>query len=223
MGYLDELKREADAVRAAQTVDVGALERNTLTTDGACQSASRYLGSLAQQLNVLQPKSRGVFRFDSQNEFRNLQLTDFRADSRMKKLRDASVFDHVALSFTMKTGRKIMLAGDFPPTIEKLEARLNQCGAPYDSEIIRDTESGKFIEKRFTVKAEFRGTVKLLPDHDIGWIEFQVANLDGFGTTTVFFPAIEIGSQRLDELAKWITGQPNRFLEGGQGLRRIEY
>lgn len=222
MGYLDDLKRQAEEAKAKRAGDGGALERNTLTTDAACHAAARYMATLAQQLNVLQPMSRAVFRFDSQNEFRNLQLSEFKADSRLKKLRFADVFDHVVLSFSMKTGRKLTLSGDFPPSIEKLEARLLQCGARYSSEIIRDPANGRFLEKRFSVDADFRGTARLIPDHDTGWIEFQVANLDGFSTTTVHFPAIEVGTARLDDLARWITGEPNRFLDGGQGLRRVE-
>ena len=44
--------------------------------------AARYFVSLAQQLNVLQPTSKAVFRFDARNVFRDLKLGHFRADSR---------------------------------------------------------------------------------------------------------------------------------------------
>ena len=50
-----------------------------------------------------------------------------------------------------------------------------------------------------------------------------MVNLEGFETVTVQFPAFEVGSQRLDELARWIVGEPNGFLRGGQQLRRVEY
>ena len=64
---------------------------------------------------------------------------------------------------------------------------------------------------------------RMLPDHDTAWIQFQVVNLEGFETVSVHFPAFEVGSQRLDELARWIVGEPNRFLNDGQNLRRVEY
>lgn len=223
MGYLDELKRQAEAAKAQQTTDRSAIERNTLLVEAACQSASRYFVQLAQQLNVLKPVSRSVFRFDTQTEFRNLQLSGFRSDARMKKLRHVDVFDHVALTFDMKTGSRLTLAKDFPPTMEKLEARLLQCGAPYTGEVVRDPQTGKFVEKRYEIRADFRGAVRVLPDHDNGWVEVHVVNLEGLGTTRVRFPAFEIGTARLDELARWITGEPNRFVDGGHELRRIEY
>lgn len=221
MGYLEELKRQADETLAQQTQDVGALQRNALLTDSACQSASRYFGTLARQLNVLQPVSKAVWRFDSRTSFSQLRFTDFRADSRMRKLRDAEVFDHVVLNFSAKTGGRVTIAKDFPPEIEKLEARLRQCGAHYESQVIRDQENGRFIEKRFELLADFQSSVRVLPDHDAARITFHIANLDGFETVSVVFPAFEVGTARLDELARWINGEPHSFLRDGQHVRRL--
>jgi hypothetical protein len=221
VGYLDELKRQADAALAQQNQDIGALQRNALLVDSACQSASRYFGTLARQLNVLQPVSKAVWRLDRRTSFSQLRFTEFRADSRLKKLRDIEVFDHVVLSFAARTGTRVTLAKDFPPEIEKLESRLRQCGTHYESEVIRDLENGRFVEKRFELIADFQGSVRLLPDHDGGRIAFQIANLDGLETVSVVFPAFEVGSARLDELARWINGEPNAFLRDGQHLRRV--
>ncbi len=221
MGYLEDLKRQADEALARQTQDIGSLQRNALLVDSASQSVARYMATLARQLNVLQPLCRAVYRFDNKHSFRQLRFTDFRSDSRMKKLRDAEVFDHVVLNFTAKTGTRVSLGKDFPPEIEKLEARLRQCGAFYEASVIRDPDNGKFVEKRFDFIADFQASVRMIPDHDAGAITFHIANLDGFETVSVVFPAFEVGSARLDELARWITGEPNAFLRDGQHLRRI--
>lgn len=223
MGYLDELKRQADEARARTTVDLAALERNSLVTDGACNAAFRYLASLAQQLNVLQPVSKAVYRFDAKNTFRNLKMSNFRCDSRQRRNRNTEVFDHVVLGFDVKTGTRVTIAKDFPPEMDKLEARLTQCGAQFFTETLNDPQNGRFLEKRYEFKADFSGVVRMIPDHDTAWIQFQVVNLEGFETVSVQFPAFEVGSQRLDELARWIVGEPNGFLKGGQNLRRVEY
>ena len=221
MGYLDELKRQAEEARAQQTQDIGALQRNAMVTDSACQVAARYLNTLAQQLNVLQPASKAVWRLDNRTVFNQLRFGDFRADSRMKKLRHAEVFDHVVLNFSARTGQRVTLAKDFPPEIEKLESRLRQCGANYESEVIRDPENGRFVEKRFQFVADFVSSVRLLPEHDAARIDFLIINLDGFETVRVSFPAFEVGSARLDDLARWIVGEPHHFLRDGQHLRRV--
>ena len=223
MGYLDDLKRQADEARARETLDTAALERNALVTDSACQSAFRYLVSLGQQLNVLQPVSRAAYRLDARNVFRNLKLSGFRADSRLRKLRNAEVFDHVVLAFDLKSGQRITISKDFPPEIEKLEARLKQSGCEFHSESLYDSEGGRFLEKRFEGVADFHGVVRMIPDHDSAWIQFQIVNLEGFETITVQFPAFEVGTARLDDLARWLVGEPNGFLRDGHGLRRVEY
>ncbi len=221
MGYLDELKRQAEAARAQQTQDIGALQRNAMVTDSACQVAARYLNTLAQQLNVLRPASKAVWRLDNRTVFNQLRFGDFRADSRMKKLRHAEVFDHVVLNFSARTGQRVTLAKDFPPEIEKLESRLRQCGTNYESEVIRDPGNGRFVEKRFQFVADFVSSVRLLPEHDAARIDFLIVNLDGFETVRVSFPAFEVGSARLDDLARWIVGEPHQFLRDGQHLRRV--
>ena len=101
--------------------------------------------------------------------------------------------------------------------------RLAQCGTHYTTEILNDPANGRFLEKRFEFKADFTGVIRMLPDHDTAWIQFQIVNLEGFETVTAHFPAFEVGSQRLDELARWIVGEPNAFLRDGQNLRRVEY
>ncbi len=221
MGYLEELKRQADEALALQTQDIGALQRNAMLTDSACQSTARYFDTLARQLNVLQPVARAVWRFDSRTTFNQLRFSDFRADARMKKLRDGEVFDHIVLNFAAKTGTRVTIAKDFPPEIEKLEARLRQCGAHFESEVIRDPENGRFVEKRFELLADFHSSVRVLPDHDAARIAFHIANIDGFETVSVVFPAFEVGTSRLDELARWITGEPHSFLRDGQHVRRV--
>ena len=221
MGYLDELKRQADEALAQQTQDIGALQRNAMLVDSACQTTARYFHTLARQLNVLEPASKAVWRFDSKNSFSQLRFSDFRSDSRMKKLRDADVFDHVVLNFAARSGTRVTIAKDFPPEIEKLETRLRQCGAHYDSEIVRDPDSGRFVEKRFELIADFQSSVRVLPDHDAGRVTFHIVNLDGLETVSVVFPAFEVGTSRLDELARWINGEPHAFLRDGQHLRRV--
>ena len=64
VGYLEELKRQADAALAQQTQDIGVLQRNALLTDSACQTTSRYFGTLARQLERPAAGFEGGRRFD---------------------------------------------------------------------------------------------------------------------------------------------------------------
>lgn len=222
MGFLDELKRQADALKAQQTGDSASLERSSALTEAACKSVSSYFNALAPQLNILRPQSHARFVLDRQNTFEALQLCDFRVDSRRKKLRNDEVCEYLVLHWQLKSGRPLQLMKDFLPDIEKLESKLTQSGARVENEAVRNPENGKFLGRRYTFVADFFGSVRVTPQHDVARLQFQIHNLDGFETVSLDLPAIDIGSVRLDELARWIVGHPHTFLKDAQNLRRVE-
>ena len=222
MGFLDDLKRQADEAKARLNTDTGQLERNAALTDAACKTASTYFSTLVQQLNVLQPRSKVTYRLDRRTAFPDLQLCDFRSDARRKRLRGSEVFDHVALRWKLMSGTRLALVKDFPPDIEQLESRLRRSGAQVHTETIRNPLNNKLQEMRYELVADFEAAINITPDHDAGRVRFEAVNLDGFETVTTEFPAFEVGTGRMDELARWIMGEPHGFLNGGQGLRRVE-
>ncbi|WP_293678683.1 PQQ-binding-like beta-propeller repeat protein [uncultured Phenylobacterium sp.] len=83
-------------------------------------------------------------------------------------------------------------------------------------------DNGKLQEMRYELAVDFVLGVHVTPEHDRGRLHFKFVNFDGFETVTAEFSALEVGSTRLDELARWLLGEPHRFLEGAQGLRRVE-
>ena len=222
MGFLDDLKRQADAAKATQNIDSAALARNAALVDAACKTAFAYFNTLGQQLQVLQPVSKLRYRLDNRHVFEGLKRCEFRADARRKTLRGTEVFDHVVLNYQLKSGTRVSITKDFLPDIEKLESRLRQGAATVDREPVHNPDNGKLQEVRYSFVADFHASVRITPEHDRGVLQFQLVNLDGFETVSVEFAAIEVGSERLDELARWLVGEPHEFLKGGQQLRRVE-
>lgn len=222
MGFLDDLKRQADAARAQRTTDTAALERNAALADAACKTVFTYLSTLGQQLEVLKPVSKVRYALDKRCVFDALPMLAFRTDARRKRLRGAEVYDFVAMQCQLRRDERVSLVKDFLPEIEKLESRLRQGSVRFDAEAVRNPDNNKLVEMRYAFPVDFTLAVRATPDHDAGWIRFQLVNLDGFETVTVDFPAIEVGSARLDELARWLVGERHRFLDGGQNLRRVE-
>jgi len=222
VGFLDDLKRQAEALKQQQTGDAAALARNMALTEGACKTVFNYFVALAPQLDVLRPTSPTRFLLDRQHVFEGLRLTEFRVDSRRKRVGNDEICDHIVMHWQLKSGRALKITKDFLPDMEKLESRLRQSGAQVDSEAVRDADSGRAQGRRYTFVGDFVGSVRLTPHHEAGRVQFQLQNLDSFETVTVEFPAIEIGSGRMDELARWLAGQPHSFLKDGQNLRRVE-
>ncbi len=226
MSFLNALKNQAQATAAVQQGDASVIARNTQMVEGACKEAVAYFHTLAQQLNVLQPASAGRYVLDRQTVFRTMPQVNFRVDARRKetgsKAQTIEVFDHVVIHWELQGGGDLELNKDFPLDIEKLEPRLRQSGAKVDVEAQRDPDSGKLLNMRYRFFALFLASVHLLPRHDEGLITFKLMNLEDFDTVWATLPAYEVNAARLDELARWIVGQPHRFLDGAVHIRRVE-
>jgi hypothetical protein len=222
VSFLDDLQRQAAALKSQQTIDSAALARNTALAEVACKTTLNYFMTLASQLNVLQPTSPARFALDRKHHFDGLRLSDFRVDSRRNSLRNEDVFDHLVLHWRLKTGQELQILKDFLPDIEKIEPRLRQSGAKVDAEALRNPDNGRLQGMRYSFVADFFGNIRVTPLHDSARLHFQLNNLDGFETVSLELPAIEVGSQRLDELARWLAGHPHGFLKDALALRRTE-
>lgn len=222
MGFLDDLKRQADAIKAQQTRDTSGIERNTALVEAACKNVLDYFVALAPQLNVLQRITSARYVLDRQTSFTDLQQKDFHADARRGALNQQRVFDHVVLHWQLFGTGNLVLHKNFLPDIEKLESRLRQSGAEVDSEAVRHPDTGKLQSMRYSLALKFRAQIRVKPLHEEGCVQFLLNNLDGFESVTVDFPASEVHNRRLDELARLILGEPNEFLAGGRNLRRVE-
>jgi hypothetical protein len=61
-----------------------------------------------------------------------------------------------------------------------------------------------------------------VPDHEQGKLQFTTTNFDRLESLIVEFPAQQVGTELLDELAKWWLGEPNTFTSSGQIVQIIE-
>jgi len=223
MSFLDDLKRKATELQATRSVDHDTLARNTGLVEAAAQAASRYLLDLGKQLEVLRPVSKVSYAFDKKTRLEGMPMVDFRFDARRKRLREQDLIDHISFSCMVRSKEAVTLRKDFVPDSKRLEARLWQSGAHCETETVRSPETGHFVEMRYVFVPEVRLALKIVPNHDGGTLHFTFNNLDDLETVECEFAPHEVGqTRRLDELARWWLGEPNRFLEGAGQLRRIE-
>ena len=171
---------------------------------------------------MLKPVSKVTYFLDKRHPIDKLKLIDFKVDARRKRLRGNEVFDHVVFRYVLKSNQRLSLTKNFINDIELLESRLRRSGAPMRNEAVKNPETGKLLEMRYEIICDFNASVHITPDHDGGRLRFELVNLDGFETVNVEFPAFEVGNARLDELARWLLGEPNNFLKDGLNLRRVE-
>lgn len=227
MSFLDQLKQQAQARQAQERQDLGEIERNTAMTEAACATVWRYFSDLGRQLDVLQPVSRQRYVLDSRCVLEGLPMREFFGDIRKQRvqlgpLAERELVQHMLLRATLRSGREVVLSKDFVPEIEKIQGRLAQAGIQCVGEHERDAGNGRFLAAHFRFTADIVALTRVVPLHEQGQLRFEIQNLDGLASVTASFKAFDVTSARLDELARWWVGEPQRFLDGALEVRRHE-
>ena len=215
MSFLNQLKQQANALQTLQTANLLNLEANAEATEWACQVVWRYLQDLARQLSVLTPDAPR-FSLDGKTPWPQMKLADFRTDSRKKKLRDKEVYDYIAMGWDIVPKAGLPMGGsvsvNFPPELERVKQRLAYGHIEHEQKNLRHPEKNTLQAICFEYVTKARGNVTVTADHDNGQILFRLANADGFGVVTSTWAAGKIDHSLMDELAKLVVAQPNRFL-----------
>jgi hypothetical protein len=76
---------------------------------------------------------------------------------------------------------------------------------------VRHPEKNTLQAIEFEYLTETRGSIALTPDHDNGSVAFRVLNASGFGVLERTCAAGDVTQDLMDELAKLLVGQANRF------------
>jgi hypothetical protein len=214
VSFLNQLKSQAKALQKEQGEQQLNLEENTARTEEACRFALPYFQDLARQLNVIAPAGPR-FSLDGKTPWPAMKLVEFRVDSRKKTLRSREVFDYIAMGWRVVPAIGEPVGGvvrvNFPPDLQRVEARLAMGPVKHERKDIRHPEKNTLQAIEFEYITETRGNVVITPDHDKAVLGFRLLNAVGFDITTTTRDAAQLRHEMLDELAKLIVSQPNRF------------
>lgn len=215
MSFLHQLKSQATALQAQRQVLDEQLGEKCERVQAACTMVLGYLQELGRQLTVIEPDSAS-FTLDGKTPWPPMKQVDFRVDSRRKMLRDREVFDYIAMGWRIvpRFGKPVggLVRVNFPTEQQKVEARLAMGPVKHDRREVRHPEKGALLEVRYEYITETRGSVMVHADHDRQLLNFRLLNTNGFEIHTAAWPVQRVGQQMLDELAKRIVAQPNRFV-----------
>jgi hypothetical protein len=214
MSFLNQLKSQAKALQGGQVQLQLNLEENTAQTEAACRCALQYLQDLARHLNVIGPAAPR-FSLDGRTAWPAMKITEVRVDARKKMLRDREVFDYLAMGWRVvpQIGEPVggRVTVNFPPDLQRVEARLAMGPVRHERKEVRHPEKNTLQALQFEYVTETRGNVVVTPDHDKAVLAFRLLNATGFEIRTVAWPAAKVKADVLDELAKLIVSEPNRF------------
>jgi hypothetical protein len=214
VSFLNQLKSQAKELQSQQERVSADLDGNTAQAERACDLAQYYLRDLARQLNVISP-SAAKFTLDGKTPWPAMKLVDFRVDARKKFLRNKEVIDWIGMGWRVvpQVGQAVggSVKVNFPPDLERVKARLAMGPVKHEVKELRDPEKNKLLALQFDYITETRGNVLVTPDHDKATIAFRIMNAAGFDIVNTTYPAAMVKNELLDELAKMIVAQPNRF------------
>lgn len=215
MSFLSELKNQANLLQGLELGVQRDLAAGTEACQQACRVALAYLQDLCAQLNVIQPPATGAYSLDGKSPFPALAQRNFRCDARRKMLRNAEVFDYIGVGWDLLPATGLVathrVTVNFPPDLERVTNRLSVGQIPHERKDLRHPESNKLLAYEFDYQTESRAFITLTPDHDVGCIAFRITNVGGFGVLNTVYPAAQVNTKLLDELAKKLVGQPSRF------------
>ncbi len=214
MSFLNQLKSQASALQNQHRSEIQNFEANAAQTESGCHKVWYYLSDLARQLNVIEPEG-AKFALDNKTPWPAMKLVNFRADVRKKKLRDKEVHDYMAMGWDIVPQFGAPLGGtvsaNFPPDLQRIEKRLAEGSVKHERIELRHPEKNSLLAVKFDYITESRGSVKISADHENAKLVFRVSNASGFGILHTSWPADQVQTDMLDELAKMIVAQPSRF------------
>lgn len=215
MSYLQQLKRQAQALQSEQGAQQQGVEASTQATEVACQRVWNYFNELVRQLNVIEPAAT-CLGLDQRSRWPDMHQTGFRFDARKKLLRDREVFDYLAVGWQLlpRTGevQKGRVSVNFPPDLERVQKRLAAGHVLHDRVEQRHPESNALLAIVFEYDMAARASVMVTADHDTGQLQFRLACVGSMEVVQKTLSADQVDGNLLDELAKLIVGEPSRFL-----------
>jgi len=214
VSFLNQLKSQASALQTQQRRELQSFDANAERTEAACQTVWNYFSELSRQLDVIEPPGPS-FTLDGKTPWPAMKLVSFRADFRRKKLRDKDVYDYAAIGWNVvpRVGNALVgsVSANFPPDLLRIEARLAAGAVKHERKDIRHPEKNTLLSIRFDYLTQARGSVKVTADHEAGTLAFRVAGASGFEILNSVWPATQVETGMLDELAKMMVAQPNNF------------
>jgi hypothetical protein len=221
VSFLNQLKTQAHALRSQQNAAQMSAEARVAQTEAACQTVAAYLADLAQQLNVITPPAP-AFTLDGKTPWPAMKMADFRCDVRQKRLHPMGVVGGVDVTDYIGMGWRVLpqagppvkaaVCVNFPPELERVEARLALGHLKHERLEQRHPDTNKLLAIRFEYTTELLGSVRITPDHEQSRIAFRISNATGFEVHTTELAAAAINPAVLDELARLLVAQPSRFL-----------
>ena len=209
MGLLDDLKKQADDLKAQDTDRTESMRSTAVSIDHALRRSFLYLNDLGKQLNVVQMPSPFKYNLPTVGDIDGLVIKDFFCDFRSKHFIDKDYYGEVQVGYRCWSD-KILTIKKGPDDMEKFRDVLWQSNIEHKSEQFRN-ERKVITHEVFKVNCDFRVQAKIEGDHETGKIKIVTKNVGGFLVDLFLMMGQEMNEQGVEEFAKYFIGRPNKW------------
>jgi hypothetical protein len=227
VGFLDELKDQARALKTTAELvgpDADALARNRRLANGACRLAHDYWKELCDHMNLLRPPSAARYVIASREPLASLACCNFRVLPQLKLLPGGEpLYESVLLAWQAAGESLQRIEKEHPHDIDRLRGALMQAGIQPSEAPVRNATSGRLQGTAFQFKPVVSASVRVTPLPDIGKVRLTFVNVDQLERVDGEYPAAGLRARLLDEIGRWIVGQPHRVLEYAANIKRFQH
>jgi hypothetical protein len=209
VGLLDDLKKQADDLKAKDVDRTESMRSTAVAVDHALRRSFLYLNDLGKQLNVVQMPSPFKFSLPTVGDIDGLIIKDFFCDFRSKHFIDKDYYGEVHVAFRAWS-EKVLTVKKGPDDMEKFRDVLWQSNIEHKSEQFRN-ERKVITHEVFKVNCDFRVQGKIEGDHETGKLKIVTKNVGGFQVDLFLLMAQEMTEQGVEEFAKFFIGRPNKW------------
>ena len=211
MGLLDDLKKQADALKSQDIDRTESMRASAVAVDHCLRRSFLYLNDLGKQLNVVQMPCPFKFDLPTVGEIDGLVIKDFFCDFRSKHFIDKDYYGEVHVAYRCASD-KVLTVKKGPDEMEKFRDVLWQSNIEHKSEQFRN-ERKVITHEVFRLKCDFRVQAKIEGDHETARVKIVTKNVGGFDVDLFSLLAQELNDQGVEEFAKYFIGRPNKWDE----------
>jgi hypothetical protein len=224
VSFLEQLKQQARTLHDGDPLAPEALMRNQRLANEACRIADEYWKELAQQLNVIRTPSAARYVLDGRNALQGLACRNFRVSPHLRLVPGgASQYDSVALVWQAAGTARIRVEKELPNDVERLRTNLRQAGIAAHESSVLNPSTGRARATAFEFVPEVSASVRVAPLPESGRVRLTFTNVDQIERVEAEYPAVGLRAKLLDDIGRWIVGQPHRVLEYASDVKRYQH
>lgn len=226
MAFLDELKKEAEALKEQEQnlTQARALEvtQSFLLVQSKLKLTLLYLQELAKHLNTVSTTAPArTYYIDGFGTIDDYRPEKYVVNSDRFNIDEKEFIKAIYLRFSCKTGQEIVIEKTSPSLIEMERQYLWQANLKFQCTEFKN-DKGHVDRASFKVVNEIPVHIKFSADFEKTRIFLSMKNFNGLTVNEYTYDADEVDEKLLDEFAKYQVGKPNDFIELGRHQQAIK-